>query len=194
MRILTIITYTFLAIVCIVLDVLCKFLLNWLVVPFCDKNGDLPKYLKWFQTFDNNCDRGAFSRERDIKEGNITSTTWGMFWAFPVTCWQRYWNRGWWLFRNTAYGFSYYLFGMKFKPENWRCTKWIDTPDLKYQIHKDIVTGAFNLSYSGMLGTYKLGWKASNCYNRKTDSYPRQWGDELRIPITFSINPFKKRK
>lgn len=185
-----ILLYPFAALASLAIDIACRFFLNWIVVLFADKDGNLPRCLYWFQTFDATLYQGQISRERDVYNGS-PSDTWRQFIAYPLTAWQRYLNRALWLFRNSAYGFDYYLFGIDFKPENWRCVKYEKGPDRDIEIH---IGDGFNIKYRGKWGSYKLGWKASNVYDRASNSYPRKWGDAGRIPLTISVNPFKRKK
>lgn len=187
--ILRIIAYPFMAVFALILDIICKFFLNWIVVLFCDEEGNLPKCLYWFQTFDNTCYAGQYCRQSEIA-ARLGGDTWIDFIPYPTTAWQRYLNRGKWLFRNTAYGFDYYLFGLEFIPSNWKCVKWVRTDTLELEIH---VGDGFNIKYLGYLGSYKFGWKASNMYDSNSNTYPGIWGDLNRIPLAFSINPFKRK-
>ena len=75
------------------------YILNPLVVLFADKDGNLPVYLKYFGTHDNTLDGDEGWRSK-----------------LPWLDWQnnklhRYVKRVLWLYRNTGYGFSYYVSG-----------------------------------------------------------------------------------
>jgi hypothetical protein len=67
---------------------------------FVQANGWLPDWLWMFQTPDNTCDGDAGHRERWPRDGVI--------WI-----WLR---RTAWLFRNSAYGFNFYVLGVKYLP------------------------------------------------------------------------------
>ena len=68
-----------------------------LVVLFCDKDGNLPKWLSPFQTYDNTCDGDdGYKQEHRFFPANAN--------AFQVWA-----NRTGWLWRNPAYGFDMLL-------------------------------------------------------------------------------------
>lgn len=67
---------------------------------FVDEDGWLPRFLWWFQTPDNSCDGDAAHMERWPRDG------WGWTWL----------RRTAWLFRNSAYGFNYYVLGVHYQP------------------------------------------------------------------------------
>lgn len=68
-----------------------------LVVLFCDKDGNLPKWLSPFQTYDNTCDGDdGYKQEHRFFPANSN--------AFQVWA-----NRTGWLWRNPAYGFDMLL-------------------------------------------------------------------------------------
>ena len=62
---------------------------------FVQEDGYLPKWLYWFQTPDNSCDGDRKHRLRWPRDG--------VFWTWARRCA--------WLFRNSAYGFNYYVEG-----------------------------------------------------------------------------------
>jgi hypothetical protein len=120
---------------------------------------------------------------------------WSDFDPAPKTWWAVYRNRTKWLFRNPAYGFDYYLLGMKWAPTEWTIKTFIETPELTYFF----ATGpGFNMYYHGPKGMYKFGWKA---WNRSTQNptLGRVWSAvttpsiDYRIAVVFSPNPFKKK-
>jgi len=102
-----------------------------LLALFVQADGNLPTYLYWFQTFDATCD--------DCRAPPFSWT--GSLW----------WTRTEWLFRNPAYGFDMFVFGIPFTKADWHVVT--DTP-----------TTFFAYTYTGMFsykGTYfKWGWKA----------------------------------
>src|SRR4051794_38118577 len=67
----------------------------------------LPDWLAWFDTFDDDLDSGA---RRDGKE-------------------RSYWRRVAWLYRNSAYGFSYWVLGIPFDPADWHVVSCTGVPD-----------------------------------------------------------------
>ena len=98
-------------------------LLTWVLAPLlaltiCD--GYLPKYLYWFQTFDNSFVSGPLS------VGWIPG----------------YWSSVRWLWRNPSYGFDMFLLGCPFHVGDWTVVR--DEPNLFFAYSK---WGAF--SYRG---------------------------------------------
>jgi hypothetical protein len=182
-------SYSFRAIINIVITIICYCFLNWIVVLFCDEKGNLPRSLSWFQTFDATCDEGMFARRNELASGTGTDE-WDGFVAYPETKFHTYMNRVKWLLRNSSYGFDYFLMGIPFNPDNWRIVKYIDTPELIVFI---AVGNGFNYYYHGKWGNYKFGWKAWN-YWRGSYFSKEPWGPEMRLPLVTSFNPFKRRK
>lgn len=66
---------------------------------FVQEDGYLPKWLYWFQTPDNSCDGDRKHRLRWPRDG--------VFWTWARRCA--------WLFRNSAYGFNYYVLGLHYE-------------------------------------------------------------------------------
>ena len=108
------------------------YLTNWLVVLFADEYGQLPKALKLWQTYDNPLDvewmvtegivpkfaQYDFNRHYKYVPENKGNNH--MIPGFVIlkdphfTLWerfQRYVCRLWWIYRNSNYGFSYYVNG-----------------------------------------------------------------------------------
>jgi hypothetical protein len=181
--------YPFAAIASLVIDILCKLILNRIVVLFADDNGNLPRALKWFQTFDATLDEGMYARRNELAAG-LGGDTWAAFIAYPSTPEETYQNREKWLFRNTGYGFDYYLLGVRWNPNDWRVIRFVETDALLLFI---AVGNGFNIYIESRYGMVKLGWKAWNLFNRNTRTFSGSWGDDNRIPITFSLTPFKRR-
>jgi hypothetical protein len=185
-------TYPFLALIDIVIMLLCRLLLNRIVALFADKAGNLPRRLKWFQTFDNDLDAGTRSRQWELAAG-LDGDTWAAFNPDPQSWFAIYRNRVKWLWRNPGYGFDYYLLGMPFDPKEWTVVEYIDTPERTY--FKAIgPKGAFNEYEHGPDGMYKYGWKAWNMFDTGTRTWKTSpWGPEWRVPIVFSPIPFKRK-
>jgi hypothetical protein len=134
-----------------------------------------------------------YERRRELNEGELGDTTWSGFNPDPENWFETYLNRAKWLFRNSGYGFDYYLFGIKWFPQEWTKVKFYNTSELVIFIASS--PDAFNIYYHGKYGMYKLGWKAWNMFspNQIGPQFGGVWGPENKIPICFSINPFKKR-
>lgn len=137
---------------------------NWWAPLFCDKNGWLPTWLDWAQTFDNSLD----------------STVTG----------PGYWGRVKWLYRNPAYGFSYWVLGVPFNPEEWKV--WVhtgseETKDLYFYAVGP--NGQFNEHYYRDGEHVKRGWKAWNMWDAEKKQWKTEpWGPQWRIPFVFSIS------
>lgn len=113
------------------------YLTNWFVVLFADEKGDLPKCLYWWQTYDNCLDvdwmiyehcvpkfaeydfnkHYIYHLEEKPKDGtvipgyvDIIDPNFTLKEKF-----QRYICRVCWLYRNSNYGFSYYVNGVTIK-------------------------------------------------------------------------------
>lgn len=115
----------------IVFDLVC-YLTNWLVVLFADEYGNLPKCLRWWQTYDNCLDVGWMISEGvvpkcfrydfgkhyvyypEFKEagllipGSVKIIDPNFTLKERV---QRYFCRVLWLYRNNGYGFAYEVCG-----------------------------------------------------------------------------------
>lgn len=185
------IKYTILALASVITDlVFCRFFLNWLIVPFADSNGNLPKYLKWFQTFDATLDQGMYERRAELASGS--GDDWSDFNPYPSSWWETYKNRAFWLFRNSAYGFDYYVYGLKWNKSDWSLVKY-EVSDARTLFIATSSSG-FNIFYWGPLGMYKIGWKAWNLFTPNgPDQFGGIWGDQTHVPIVFSVSPFKRK-
>lgn len=122
--------YPFLAVASLLVGVL-TMLLAPLLALTTRSDGNLPRCLYWFQTFDatlDDCRKPPFN------------------WTGPL-----WWTRTCWLWRNPAYGFDMFVFGCSFKAADWHVIE--DTPARFIAVSK---WGAF--SYRGTY--FKWGWKA----------------------------------
>lgn len=150
--------------------------INWWAPLWCDAQGNLPRWLKWFQTFDASCDAGW--------QDGYLDKSWG---STPL---RRFLARVYWLYRNPAYGWDYWPLGVRWNPDDWSVFRDEDTPQRTLFIAVNF-DGAFNLYYSGRWGQYKIGWKAYNKWDGK-DWHAPNWAKYDRIPLCFTINPFKR--
>ncbi len=148
---------------------------NWWAPLFADAQGNLPRWLKWFQPFD--------STLNEAWQGGYLDATWG---ASPF---KRYLARVYWLYRNPVYSFNYRLFGVPFHAQEWRVMTHIQLPHLELFI---AIGNGFNVYYHGRLGTLKLGWKAWNRWDGKDWKTP-DWNLFPRLPFCCSFSPFKRR-
>jgi hypothetical protein len=148
---------------------------NWWAPFFADSSGNLPRWLYWFQTFDATLDEGW--------KGGYLASSWG------TPGWRRYLARVYWLYRNPAYGFDYFAFGLPFDPSKWRVLLDIETDTLSLFI---AVGRGFNIEYGGRFGELKLGWKAWNYWQAGTWR-TTPWGPQWRVPLCFTLTPFKRK-
>jgi hypothetical protein len=79
--------------------------LNPLLPLFADSEGNLPSYLRWFQTYDSTLD----GKEPRF----IASTSWFRDGDVAKNALCTYILRVMWLYRNNAYGFAYSILGGK---------------------------------------------------------------------------------
>lgn len=145
---------------------------NWWLPLFANAQGNLPKYLYWFQTFDNTLDAAI--------QGGLVPAAWAN------SKWKRYWARVYWLYRNPAYGFDYFLLGRDFNPS--QCDlitfKQNESTIVFYCINGKRTY--FNFYYSNSWCILKFGWKAWNSFNTETQAFSiGAWG--TRIPVCFTI-------
>lgn len=114
------------------------YLTNPLVVLFEDKEGELPKALRLWQTWDSaldnrqyvlfDCPRWLSYDFDDYYECSAIPIGHGRSQKvvrikkpFPRSLWlKRYLNRVFWLYRNCGYGFAFYLFGLDTDPKTIR--------------------------------------------------------------------------
>lgn len=161
------------------LGIIVAYLLNPIVVLFANDDGWLPPYppFKWFQTFDASLDTGW-------QDGKWTGIWDGRY---------RYLARVRWLYRNPAYGWSYYVLGCEFIPAKWTLVKW--TYRVFYARSED---GHFCFKYTFLpSGTwFKFGWKAENMHDPESPTgwSLEPWGSEWRIPIVTSTNITHRNK
>ncbi|MDE3023316.1 MAG: hypothetical protein KGI54_15955 [Pseudomonadota bacterium] len=146
---------------------------NWWAPIFCDANGNLPKWLKWFQTFDATCD--------EAWKGGYIAASWGS------TPFRRYLARVYWLYRNPAYGWDYWPFGMQFIPNEWTVKKYtsIKSSVTFFAIGPKL---AFNF-YMQRGGLYvKIGWKAWGYFDPIEKKWLNtSWGPSMRVPLCFTV-------
>lgn len=195
----------------VVLDIMANiiaYITNPIVVLFADERGNLPRFLRWWQTHDNPLDI-----EWMISEGNVPSFAkydFNKHYKY-VPEWdaeketgtrkgyvillddkftlkeriQRYICRLCWLYRNTAYTFGYEVCGKTVLRENTRILKNERRCDYWYFKAKDD-TGTWSLYYVNRwckwfyLRVY-LGWKMTGIL-----SY-----DKLRCMLAVYVNPFR---
>jgi|GEM_PF-2866574 len=154
----------------------------------------LPNWLSWFETFDASLDAGwiggYFAPKDKYSKDNMPS-----FWRRKYYQWR-------WLNRNSGYSFSYYPLGVPMDKSKWTIHKWVRNfgtdSDKGYQLWiASSPEGYWNINLQGKYGTYKLGWKAWNYWDRELGTWYKgnePWGPDYRTSIVMSINPFNRKK
>ena len=144
---------------------LLTYVLSPILPAFMDKDGNLPKWLSWFQTFDNTLLKGR------SPEFGWTGSDW--------------WIATEWLCRNPGYTFDYYPLGCAWDQTQWTVKK--NTPSTFYAIGP---SGHFCYTYGSDKWQIKLGWKAWASYDRVNNKWTDfQWGPAKRIPFCFTVKP-----
>jgi hypothetical protein len=159
--------YPFYALLSLLFTALAFFLAP-VVAAFCGGDGNLPSWLRWFQTFDATLDAGWKDN------------------YFPVSGvpagWELYWLRTRWLWRNPGYGFDMAL-GVQFVPGQWMVRKWDGNV-----FFATTSCGAFNYERSSPI-RIKLGWKAWNHFNPANGTFDNPaWAAYPKIPLTLTIS------
>lgn len=152
---------------------------NWWAALFASEDGWLPRWLSWFQTFDATLDSGW----KDNYAG----------YTMPSSALGRWWQRTKWLYRNPAYGFSYWALGRAFDETKWHVLVWRRSAE--FEVFIAYGQGMFNVTYYGAQGTLKLGWKAWNYFDPGLSRWKPGyvWGPEKRVPLAFSYTPFRRK-
>jgi len=164
--------------VVLVLASLLFMVLAWILAPLlaltCDAQGNLPVFLRWFQTQDNTCDAGwkvQGNYGTYLTDGTVPT---------GATLW---WYRTLWLWRNPGYGFDYGPLGVAVDTTQWRVVQ----NDSAYFVALG-PRGKFCIK-SGGDRPMKLGWKIWAYWDDTTnawrpDSYT--WGPRRRTSICFT--------
>lgn len=121
------------------ISVIIAYITNPIVVLFADEYGNLPNCLRWWGTFDNTLDVRWMITENKVPKifqydydkhyiyhyedkgngyvipGHVEIVNSNFTTKEKI---QRYFCRLAWLYRNTAYGFSYYVLGKRIFPRN----------------------------------------------------------------------------
>ena len=167
-------------------------ILSPIIVLFSDEQGNLPTWLRYFQTFDATLDEGSNARKNEL-QNNPTETHWIGYYDTPTNFWQVYVNRLKWIVRNPAYGFDFFVFGKRWYESDWKVKTW--KTDSSRDLFYAVSDNAFNFYYQGPLGTYKIGWKAWNHFDHVSEEFSRSFGAESGnfVPLCFTVNPFKHK-
>lgn len=186
------------------------YITNPIVVLFANERGNLPSPLKYWQTYDNTLDVEWMITEGIVpkifrydyakhyyyvyedksvypcKEGKV-------FILNPYfTLWervQRYFCRLWWLYRNTGYGFSYFICGKEYNPQNIISLKDVEIDTYNTHKHYEVKDSYLWRFYY----TKPWFWKF---YIRIYFGWKLNKSDKIldRAMIAFFINPFRTIK
>lgn len=104
--------YLFYLILNIPFDII-AYLVSPILPFFVDSEGNLPKYLKWFQTQDATVDPDVFDGTNYYPQYRTTDTD-----SKLKIILYKYIRRVFWLCRNTGYTFAYDILGCECNPEN----------------------------------------------------------------------------
>ncbi len=195
--------YLLLALCSLAFSLFAKTCVNWWA-PLLARQGEyvdrgvryegpvLPRWLKWFDTFDAHLDTGLQM---------------GLYADLPWVAARPWLRRIFWLYRNTGYGFSYYVLGVPFVPSEWEVTDYAETPDgaVHFEAVHTPTAGRFNRRFNTYIksdgGIEKFGWKAWNMLDREKlragadhPWHDQPWGPRWRIPFVVSFNPLKSIK
>lgn len=131
-------TYFLRLLASILFTVLC-YLTNPIVLLFCDENGELDGFWHYWQTWDNSCNpsdlvkilpswlTGWYSHYDEVyaSVGELAEMGRGRWYTecqdpdfTLLERLERYICRCYWLYRNSAYGFCFYLLGVDFDPSH----------------------------------------------------------------------------
>ncbi len=150
--------------------------INWWAPLFADEQGNLPDWLRWFQTVDASLD--------EAWQGGDLDPSWG------ASACKRYLARVYWLYRHPADGFDYWLLGVRFDANQWRVIHYTSSPQHVLFI---ALGNGFNVYYHGRFGSLKLGWAAWDRWDGKGWVSPLRHR-YARIPLCFTFNPFNSFK
>ena len=191
----------------IAFSIIC-YLTNWLVIFFADEYGNLPKCLRWWQTYDNCLDVDFIAKEvvpkifrydfdkhyiyyPEVKDGALMIPGYVKIIDPEFTLRervQRYFCRLWWLYRNTGYGFAYEVCGRDY-----------DKYDVK--TYRNYENSKQDACYIGIVkdnrNVFTKTWSFYYCNKYCKWVYIRIYlgwkikGLSGRAMIAFHINPFR---
>jgi hypothetical protein len=122
------------------------YVFNPLVVLFADDDGNLPRWLYWFQTHDSSLDQPE----------EWVAKHWNKWFLYrendKLYCLKRYLRRVKWLYRNTGYAFRYNILGYDVNKNDW-----IIVHDDENISDVAGVTG-WHFSYDALKPLWKRGW------------------------------------
>lgn len=190
-----------LAVLDLAFTVVC-YVTNPIVVLFATSCGELPELMKWWANWDDGLDvewmvtehkvpkwaEYDFNRHYKYYDEWQAEKIIGKHHGFVVpldthfTLWerfQRYVCRLAWLYRNTGYGFSYYVTGVDVNEAD--IVKKVDEQDYIYYVTDNAFCLKYDRhSFSNYHWEIFLGWKCQNIHGTE------------RCMLAFRINPFCK--
>jgi hypothetical protein len=172
-----ILAFPFFVVLDITVTIAACLFVNWWAPLLASKDGWLPNWMRWFQTFDNSLDAG-WQIQGNYGTYLIDGTV--------PTGLTLYLYRVRWLYRNPAYGFSYWLLGVPFVPAAWKVVCFMPGSNLTFIARGP--RGAFNVHAARLGWRFKLGWKAWNYFDLFNGWKSTPWGPEWRVPFVFSIS------
>lgn len=194
------------------------YITNPIVVLFADEKGNLPKYLQWWQTYDNCLDiqwmitegivpklfRYDFNKHYvytpEYKD-NGEMVPGHVLIIDPVfTKWelvQRYFCRLAWLYRNTGYGFSYNITGCTYNTSNNIRTeqRYFDigkTIEFRHILNSKDNLLAYKRAIIWVLPYLNKKFKLDIYLGWKLQEYTKPYN--LRAMLAFRISPFRSVK
>jgi hypothetical protein len=195
--------YFFYCVLEIIFTIVC-YLTNPIVVLFADEYGNLPYSLRYWQTWDNTLDVGWMVTEGKVPK--LFQYDYGKHYVYhwenhdagiagyvdiidpSFSLWeriQRYFCRLAWLYRNTGYGFSYYVTGKDINGADIVKTEDISTDNYRFQVY--YTKDAFMVRYDKAWCKWFrwrifLGWKMQSVKTTETK----------RCMLALFISPFRR--
>lgn len=159
--------------------------LTWLLAPLLaylvGTDGNLPRALRWFQTFDATCDEGW-------KGGYFCAKGYVPKDAAELRGFRKQWLR-----RNPGYTLDYAVLGCEWNPAEWQVIVYENDGAGHVTFAAVGPRGRFNIYVQSGEWYSKVGWKAWNMYDEKKHRWiAGAWGPGLRIPLCFT--PLMRRK
>ena len=193
------------AVVDVLFNIVC-YLTNPFVLLFADAVGNLPGIFKWWENWDDHLDidwmvyehhvpkfaEYDFNRHYRYHSPEEAEQLTGVYCGYVdlldpnFTLWerfQRYVCRVWWLYRNNAYGFSYYVTGIEVNAADVVMVKTDETDGYTWYVtdyafcYKDERPSFGNRCWDNYVG-WKFRWM-----DKEVDRYM----------LAFRITPFDKR-
>ena len=200
---------------CLIFEIMAMivaYLTNPIVVLFADDKGELPKIFKWWATYDNCLDVGwmltehcvprwaeydydrhyVYHYEEKYDDGNFIAGYVDVLddnFTLKERV-QRYVCRVCWLYRNSNYGFSYYVNGADVDKENIRVVKNTKEPNNEIFVAYETGKNIFTASWSAFIYKQYCKWFCLRVYL----GWKLKGLSSGRHMLAFSVNPFRRAK